>query len=146
MRRLIDLGVADWVQGGREIVAPVLDALQSLPASCPSYPQASNGKAFAFRNALGELVYCETDQVPPFPKRESVRLHGPCITSRCVHWSGHCSLGAVLSRADGPTEEPEPIGEERYLACRIQEACRWKGENGLAACRACASVDYFVSS
>lgn len=146
MRRLIDLGVADWVRDGRATVAPVLGAHPSLPASCPSYPQATNGQAFAYRNVQEELVYCDTDEVPPFPKRESIRFFGPCVTSRCAHWSGHCNLGAALSRSAVHGDESATIGDERYLQCRIQESCRWKSENGLAACRACVNVDYFVLS
>lgn len=144
MRRLIDLGVVDWVCAGRASVPPILDADMSSPASCPSYPEAGIGYAFGYRNLQGELVYCEMDEVPPFPMRGSVRHFGPCITTRCVHWSNHCNLGAVLSRAIVGSEESALNKALRYRECRIQKTCRWKGENGIEACIACADVDYFT--
>lgn len=144
MSRLIDLGVADWVETGRSTVSPLQEATSVFPASCPSYPPAGNGEAFAYRNLHGELVYCKMDEVPPFPMRGSVRHFGPCITTRCVHWSNHCNLGAVLSRAIVGSEESALNKALQYRECRIQKTCRWKGENGIEACIACADVDYFT--
>lgn len=146
MSRLIDLGVADWVEAGRSTVSPLQDSNSVVPASCPSYPPAGNGQAFAYRNLHGELVFCDVTEVPLFPMRESVRLFGPCVASRCAHWSTHCNLGAALSRAVVRSEGQLLIGDEPYLSCRIQDTCRWKWENGIAACRACVSVDYFIPS
>lgn len=146
MKQLIDLGIVDWVEAGRVPVSPIIGSEVAVPRSCPSYPQSANAQSFAFRDMEGGLIFSEVGESPPISMRESIRFFGPCVTSRCVHWSGHCNLGAALSRAAVPGDESATIGEERYLQCRIQDSCRWKSENGLAACRACASVDYFVLS
>lgn len=143
MKRSLDMRVIDWIEQGRQDVEPLLVEVGPGSYSCPSYPMSKNAAAFAYRTLDGTLVYCGPQEVPGLNERESTRFSGPCITARCVHWAGHCNLGAALASSAG-REVCEPLTKDSATeSCPIQDMCRWKAENGSAACRACVDVDYF---
>jgi hypothetical protein len=64
-----------------------------------------------------------------------VRLTGSCISTRCVHWEGECSLGRSLANLDTAVDR----------ACPIVSDCRWYRENGNRACGVCTRVFHDLS-
>ena len=143
MKRSLDVRVVDWAERGRADVEPLLAEVGPGLYSCPSYPTSENAAAFAYRTLDGALIFCDPRQIPGLSERESTRLSGPCITARCVHWAGHCNLGAVLASSAGREVGGRLTKDSATGSCPIQNICRWKAENGSAACRACVDVDYF---
>lgn len=106
---------------------------------CPSTDFTESTHVLALKDEGGRLVFLETIvPIPPIAVeqltiedlRDRVRLTGPCVTSRCAHWAGHCTLGQNLSSAGQPIE----------VVCPIIENCRWRIENGPAVCGICPSV------
>jgi len=143
MKQRLQLSVVQWIGADRPSVDPILGEVHTGFHSCPSYPPSDNAEPFAYRTFEGELVFCLPDDVPDFRLRESVRMHGPCIAAKCVHWSGHCNLGAALSRSAEEIRTRVDDEKATDTSCGIATRCRWRAENGPAACRACSDIDYF---
>ena len=145
MNKTILVGeIADWVGAERPEVTPLV-ASASGKRACPSYPDNAGGIKFALRLADGSFQFLAKDK--EFDDRvhiQSSRLHGPCLTSRCVYWSGNCQLGAKISQVAlshlGDVSSMNLINQ-----CPIQKTCRWRAENGIDACRSCLQVDYEVN-
>ena len=139
--------VLEWHRAGRPEVPALHDDAVPGPRLCPSYPDGLGGRPFAIRIDDSALEFCEAKEigVPVSKVRVSVRLAGPCITARCVHWSGHCNLGAVLSRSISASAIAGQEAASSDGECGIVDTCRWRAENGQAACMACVGVDYLMS-
>ena len=75
-------------------------------------------------NKYGLDVLTDTDL------RDKVRLTGPCVTSSCANWNGHCELGDQLAAYE-ISAEPD---------CAIRDSCRWRRENGNSVCGICTQV------
>lgn len=70
------------------------------------------------------------------PAEQSFRFTNKCVESGCMQWTGtRCGVAdKVLSVLDQlPVVEALP-------ECGIRPQCRWFGQNGPVACRACAFV------
>jgi len=137
--------LSNWHDLGRPHV-PSLRGKASGHRTCPSYPADSGGTTLANRTADGGLQFIkDPPSHAPCDAAGPVRLSGPCITTGCGYWREGCQLGAILARAacsGGRAQIPTPS----VSSCPIRATCRWVAENGLAACVACASVDYYMSS
>jgi len=65
---------------------------------------------------------------------DRMRLSAPCLTRKCVHWTGEsCRLGHAVAEVGNDTDSGEP-------ACAIRPHCRWFAENGGGACKSCAFI------
>jgi hypothetical protein len=137
--------VIEWYGSGRPEVPALFDHKVTGPKVCPSYPAELDGRPFAFRSSDGTLVFIGLTDMICSSDDTSVRYAGPCVTNRCVHWSGHCNLGAVMSHAAVTAVTVQPRRQATQGECGIVGSCRWFAENGLAACRACSDVDYLMS-
>ncbi|WP_433531688.1 hypothetical protein ACQPYA_06245 [Micromonospora sp. CA-263727] len=115
---------------------------------CPSTPVANATVFLGMITPAGRVAYV----TPALPAEVAVdaaaeaggpvegryRLAGPCVTSRCGFWTGeHCGLGERLVSSYAETVGPPEIDLPR---CAIRRTCRWYGEQGPAACAACAHV------
>lgn len=67
--------------------------------------------------------------------KRRVRLTGPCISTRCIHWADGCSLGRSLV----------DLGTAVDRVCPIVSDCRWYLENGNRACGVCTRVFHDLS-
>ena len=135
--------VAEWHGAGRPSVEPLKGAAPRRGFLCPSYPE-DDGTRFGVRNEHGHLVFVQPDSAAPDHQSAEGRFSGPCATQRCLHWSGYCNLGAVLSRGSTQlgidlADTPQTVGE-----CPILGQCRWFAENGRDACVACTVVTYWM--
>jgi len=75
------------------------------------------------------------------PPEARMRFAGPCVTSRCRHWSGErCGVADLVADAapDGHRADLPP--------CPIRATCRWWSQRGAAACRICPAVVHTWSS
>lgn len=63
------------------------------------------------------------------------RFAGTCAESACHQWqSGGCSIARMASARSGDDAATS------LPPCHIRSACRWFGQEGRAACLACAFV------
>lgn len=136
-----DLG--SWIRSGRPNVEPLV-APSGDPRTCPSYPDAQSGTAFAVRKADGVLRFID-EHTPADVERPTtpVRSYGPCLKIRCVYWSGHCSLGAQIAEISIRRALTDTTSASK--ACPIRGTCRWYAENGATACAGCLLADYHPS-
>lgn len=109
---------------------------------CPAAAQDDATDTFGFfRSDEGRVeFYAELIPLPevlrgdretPNPM-DRMRLSAPCLTRKCVHWTGRsCRLGHAVAEVGGsmPTDQP---------ACAVRSECRWFAENGGEACKSCA--------
>lgn len=142
MSRRLPLLVQEWNLNGRPEVSPLRGTVAE-DLMCPSYPEWSRGVPFAYRDGEGELVFISEKYSFDELGRGDIRKYGGCITTRCAHWSDHCSLGAVLARSVSGLDPDRRVDANR---CPIQDSCRWKAENGPVACLACVNLDYLMSN
>ena len=137
--------LSNWHDRGRPHVTPLRGKREGR-RTCPSYPADSGGTTLADGTMEGGLQFItDPPSHSPCAPAGPVRRSGPCITAGCAYWRDGCQLGAILARAarsGGRGRSPTPS----VSSCPIRTTCRWVAENGLVACVACASVDYYMSN
>lgn len=120
-----------------------------IPRSCPSAPAepgarligiaGPDGRIQNLRTPLpvdaGFLAYASV-QGPPEAR---MRFAGRCVEGRCKQWTGH-SCGVIERVLDRLAELGDPQAEAELQPCAIRGSCRWFGQSGRAACRACTLV------
>ena len=88
-----------------------------------------DGKPLAKEVGSGAFV------CPTYPTKQ--RSSGPCVQKRCLHWTTHCRLGAVMA------ESLVALGHDSASReCGIEETCRWRAENGNVICGVCDGLSY----
>lgn len=136
--------VSSWVKSERPEVAPIIVSATGRK-TCPSYPESSEGTKFAVRLADGLFQFVGPDEAcVDLVQIRSTRLNGPCVTSRCVYWSGNCQLGAKISQV-ALSQLGDVSSMKLINQCPIRKTCRWRAENGIDACHSCLQVDYEVN-
>ena len=135
--------IADWVGLERPQFDPLI-ASATGKKTCPSYPNDAGGTMFAVRLVDSSFHFVDQDEkFDDLVLVQSTRLHGPCLTSRCVYWSGNCQLGTKIAHVE-VHQINEMSASDVISDCPIQLTCRWRSENGNIACRSCTQVDYEV--
>jgi len=104
------------------------------PTACPSSSAELATHRFAEVDTTGRVVF---EAIPvrigtPGTPNHQPRLTGPCKQHRCAQWDGFCRLGAAAARAAF-----ELGGNSPESGCPITNTCRWRMENGDAACVVC---------
>lgn len=135
--------IADWIGSERPEFEPLI-ASATGRKECPSYPDIAGGTKFAVRLTDGSFNFAAPDEeFDDLVSIQSARLHGPCLTSRCIYWSGNCQLGTKIAHI-----EVQRINEcstsDVISNCPIKLTCRWRSENGKSVCHGCTQVDYEV--
>lgn len=123
---------------------PVTPALSNdfRKLTCPAAAQDDAIDTFGFfRSDEGRVeFYAELIPLPEVLRgdRETpnpidrMRLSAPCLTRKCVHWTGgSCRLGNAVAEVGRRTQSGQP-------ACAVRSDCRWFAENGGEACKSCA--------
>ena len=136
--------IADWV-GLKCPESDPLIASATGKKTCPSYPDNAGGTKFAIRLVDSSFHFVVQDEeFDDLVSIHSTRLHGPCLTSRCIYWSGNCQLGTKIAHVEVHRLN-ECSTSDVINACPIQLTCRWRTENGISVCHGCTQVDYEVS-
>lgn len=135
--------IAEWVGDECPEVDPLIASAKGRK-TCPSYPDNAGGTKFAVRLTNSSFHFVSQDEsLDVFIPIRSERLYGPCLTSRCIYWSGNCQLGTKIARVE--VHEFSAYSTFDVISgCPIQLTCRWRSENGRNACRSCTQVDYEV--
>lgn len=135
--------IADWIGAECPEFDPLIASAKGRK-TCPSYPESSEGTKFAVRLMDSSFHFVSKgenfDESVPV---RSTRLYGPCLTSRCIYWSGNCQLGTKIAHVK-VHHFNEYSTFDVINDCPIQLTCRWRSENGRNACRSCTQVDYEV--
>ena len=137
-RSVVRSGILLWIEEGYKTLAPKLPHISAKNFVCPSYPNGQSGIKFGILDDEVGLRF-ETSG-----ENEFNRYYGQCVTTRCVYWKGHCQLGAIVATSAERTSEsfvPVSINSPED-GCPIQSICRWRNENGEAACSGCQGVAY----
>ena len=136
--------IADWV-GLKCPESDPLIASATGKKTCPSYPDNAGGTKFAIRLVDSSFHFVVQDEeFDDLVLIQSTRLHGPCVTSRCIYWSGNCQLGTKIAHVE-IHQLNELATSDIIDSCPIQLTCRWRSENGKSACHGCTQVDYEVN-
>ena len=135
--------IAGWIGSECPEFEPLI-ASATGKNTCPSYPNDAGGTKFAVRLADGSFQFVAQDEeFDDLVSIQSTRSYGPCLTSRCIYWSGNCQLGTKIAHVE--VHQPNELATSDVISnCPIQLTCRWRNENGKSACHGCTQVDYEV--
>lgn len=140
---IVARGVSEWNARGRpRIHRPVVAA--PGPRACPSYPPGGGGRVFARVDDEGGMVFVDSPVCEPDGNQ---RFVGPCVSTRCEFWDGHCQLGMLVALSVTVERGVLDTGfaSRATLSCPVRTTCRWLAENGEDACSGCQDVTYFGS-
>jgi len=136
--------IADWIGSECPEFDPLI-ASSTGKKTCPSYPDNAGGTKFAIRLVDSSFHFVVQDEeFDDLVSIHSTRLHGPCLTSRCIYWSGNCQLGTKIAHVEVHRLN-ECSASDVISDCPIQVTCRWRTENGINVCHGCTQVDYEVN-